>query len=267
MSILTDYQGAFERISFRREDGILEIVLHTDGGSFVFDEKTHHEFGAAFHAVADDPDNRVVILTGYGERFCADFDYASFQAARSIDPERYWIRIRNDGMRMLTAFLDIQVPVISAINGPAVSHSELPLLADVVLAADTAVFQDATHFIAGIPPGDGMHVVWTTLLGLNRGRYFLMTGQKLSAQEALQAGVVGEVLPREELLPRAWAIARQWAAHRPLNLIGTRAILTAAWKRKMADDLQTGLTHEFLADVGRPIHAPATPVIDLLAAR
>jgi enoyl-CoA hydratase/carnithine racemase len=94
-----------------------------------------------------------------------------------------------------------------------------------------------------------------------------MTGQKLSAQEALQAGVVGEVLPREELLPRAWAIARQWAAHRPLNLLGTRAILTAEWKRKMADYLQMGLTHEFLADVSRPMHAPAKPVIDLLAAR
>ncbi len=267
MSALADYQGAFERISFRREDGILEIRLHTDGGSFVFDERTHHDFGAAFHAVAEDPENRVVILTGSGDRFCADFDYASFYAARGIDPERFWIRIRNDGMRMLTAFLDIEVPVISAINGPAVSHSELPLLADVVLAADTAVFQDATHFIAGTPPGDGMHIVWTTLLGLNRGRYFLMTGQTLSAQEALQAGVVGEVLPREALLPRAWAIARQWVAHRPLNLLGTRAILTAEWKRRMTDGLQAGLTHEFLADVSRLTHAPETPVIDLLGAR
>lgn len=256
MWAFADYQGAFERISFRREDGILEIRLHTDGGSFVFDEKTHHDFGAAFQTVGQDPDNCVVILTGSGERFCADFDYASFQAARSADPERYWTRIRNDGMRMLTAFLDIQVPVIAAINGPAVSYSALPLLADIVLAADTAVFQDATHFIAGIPPGDGMHVVWTTLLGLNRGRYFLMTGQKLSAQEALQAGVVGEVLPPEALLPRAWAIARQWAAHRPPSLLGTRAILRAEWKRKLADDLQMGLTHEFLADVSRPVHPP-----------
>jgi enoyl-CoA hydratase/carnithine racemase len=86
MSALTDYQGAFERIGFRREDSILEVRLHTDGGSFVFDEKTHHEFGTAFHAVAHDPDNRVIILTGSGDRFCADFDYASFQAVRSIDP-------------------------------------------------------------------------------------------------------------------------------------------------------------------------------------
>ena len=112
-----------------------------------------------------------------------------------------------------------------------------------------------------------MHIVWTTLLGLNRGRYFLMTGQKLSAQEALQAGVVGEVLPGEALPPRAWAIARQWVAHRSLSLLGTRAIFTAAWKRMMADDLQMGLTHEFLADVSRPMHPPATPAIDLLAAR
>lgn len=267
MSSLSDYEEAFERISFRREDGILEIRLHTNNGSFIFDEQTHNEFGTAFHAVAHDLENRVVILTGTGDRFCADLDYASFYETRRFDPESHWIRIRNDGVRMLAAFLDIGVPVISAINGPAVSHSELPLLADVVLAADTTVFQDATHFIAGLPPGDGMHIVWTTLLGLNRGRYFLMTGQKLSAHDALQAGVVGEVLPRDELLPRAWAIARDWVKHRPLNLIGTRAILTAEWKRKMADYLHSGLTNEFLAAVNLPQVPPATPIVDLLADR
>jgi hypothetical protein len=71
----------------------------------------------------------------------------------------------------------------------------------VVLAAEDTVFQDATHFLNGIPPADGMYTIWTTLLGLNRGRDFLLTGRVLTAQEALEYGAVSEVLPRQDLLP------------------------------------------------------------------
>jgi len=62
-----------------------------------------------------------------------------------------------------------------------------------VLAADTALFQDAPHFMSGIVPGDGAHVVWPHLLGPNRGRYFLITGQELNARTAFEYGVVNEV--------------------------------------------------------------------------
>lgn len=111
-----------------------------------------------------------------------------------------------------------------------------------------------------------MHIVWPTLFGANRGRYFLMTGQKLTAREALSAGVVGEVPALEALLPRAWQIAREWGKMPLLNLLGTRSILTAEWKRKMVDYLHSGLTYEALSALSRPLRAPATPVIDLLAA-
>lgn len=270
MKTFAEYANAFEFIKFRREDGILEMALHTKGGPFAFSEDMHHDFSEVCNAVNRDPENRVVILTGTGDRFCAAFDFASFYKHLAVDAQQTWIRVRRDGTRMLTAFLDIEIPFIAAINGPAVSHSELPLLADVVLCADTTIFQDATHFIAGIPPGDGMHVVWTTLLGLNRGRYFLMTGQKLTAQEALAAGVVGEVLPLKDLNARAWELARQWVKHPLLNLHGTRAILTTEWKRKMTDYLHAGLTYEAMsALMNQPPpmdpSAPMPPIIDLLA--
>ena len=69
-------------------------------------------------------------------------------------------------------------------------------------------FQDAPHFPNGLVPGDGVHIVWPLVLGVNRGRYFLLTGQKLSAREAQTLGVVSEVVPRERLLSRAREIAR-----------------------------------------------------------
>ena len=81
--------------------------------------------------------------------------------------------------------LDIEVPMIAAVNGPARIHAEIPVLCDIVLASEDAVFQDLPHFINGTVARDGVHLVWPLLLGLNRGRYFLLTGQELSAQQAL----------------------------------------------------------------------------------
>jgi len=89
--------------------------------------------------------------------------------------------------------------MISAINDPALRHSELPLLCDIVLAAEEVTFQDSRHFVNGLIPGDGMHIVYPLLMGMNRGRYFLLAGQTLSAKEAQDLGLVNEVLPGSEL--------------------------------------------------------------------
>src|ERR1700752_1174112 len=105
--------------------------------------------------------------------------------------------------------LDIEVPVIAAVNGPALIHAEIAVLSDIVIASDNAEFQDAPHFPNGLVPGDGVHIVWPLVLGVNRGRYFLLTGQKLSAREAQTLGVVSEVVPRERLLNRAREIAEE----------------------------------------------------------
>ena len=107
--------------------------------------------------------------------------------------------------------------MIAAVNGPAIVHAELPVMCDIVLAAEHAIFQDVVHFPNGIVPGDGSMWCGRWWLGINRGRYFLLTGQKLSAQEALNLGVVNEVLPREQLLPRAWELAEQLAKQPPLH--------------------------------------------------
>jgi enoyl-CoA hydratase/carnithine racemase len=248
-----------------REDGVLHVALHTGGGSFAFDETTHHDLGAAFDQIGADPGNRVIILTGTGDRFCADFDYGSFSDAMRPDRDAFWIRLRHDGDRMLRSFADIEVPVIAAINGPVVTHSELPLLADVVLAADATVFRDATHVVAGIPPGDGMQIIWTELIGLNRARYFLMTGQTLTAQEAHRLGVIAEVLAAGRLQQRARELARVWAALPAQTLRGTRAVLNRRWRKLLADDLHSGLTYEALADLSHPESATRGGTVNLLA--
>ncbi len=252
MTVLSDYAGRYRCLLMERDDdGVLIVRLHTEGGPFAFDEPTHHVLGEAFDAICDDPGNQVVVLTGTGDAFCTGADGASFAGARAAGPDALWVRLRRDGDRMLRSFVDIGVPVISVINGPVAAHSELPLLADVVLAADDVSFSDPNHYLGGLPPGDGMHIVWTQLVGLNRARYFLMTGQHIKADEALQLGLVAELLPRPALLPRALEIARTWAALPEWTRRNTRAVLNQPWRKALAAELYSGLTMEAMASLSQ----------------
>ena len=136
--------------------------------------------------------------------------------------------------------------MIAAVNGPATIHAELAVLCDVVLAAEHAVFQDS-HYPRGVVPGDGVHVVWSLVLGPNQGRYFLLTGQELTAQRACELGVVAEVLPQNELLDRAWELARDLASKPTLTRRYSRVALVQPLKRALLNDLEFGLALEGLA--------------------
>jgi enoyl-CoA hydratase/carnithine racemase len=153
----------------------------------------------------------------------------------------------HDGRHLLINHLNIEVPMIAAVNGPALIHAELAVLCDIVLAAEEAEFQDAPHLPNGLVPGDGVHVVWPLVLGPNRGRYFLLTGQKLAAREALELGVVNEVMQREKLLPRAKELAREICKRPMLAQRYARVAMTQVLKQQMLDGLGYGIALESLS--------------------
>jgi enoyl-CoA hydratase/carnithine racemase len=246
MTDLADYQHSFTRARLRREDGILEVRLGAaPGESLVWDEAAHRELPELFGAIGRDRQNRVMILAGSGDDFCVRGDGGGWDVSTPAG----WDKIYWEGKALLRNLLDIEIPVISVVNGPARIHAELAVLGDVVLAAETAVFQDAAHFQGGAVPGDGVHVVWPLLLGPNRGRAFLLTGAEISATEALACGVVAEVLPPDRLLDRAWELARQLAQAPDLTLRYTRVVLTEPLRRALAADLGYGLALEGLAAI------------------
>lgn len=238
--------GTYENIAFTGEDGIVELRIHNDGGPALWAPwgGLHRDLGLAFARLAADPDLRVLILTGTGEDFCAGLDMSIAFPQMSAAT---WDVILREGRALLNNLLAIEAPVIAAVNGAAFVHAELPLLADIVLASDTAVFADKTHCIAGVVPGDGVHVIWPMLLGPNRGRYFLMTGQEIAAQEALALGLVGEVLPADRLMARAWEHARILAARPAIAARYTRIALTRPLRARLAAELDQGLVMEGLA--------------------
>jgi enoyl-CoA hydratase/carnithine racemase len=233
----------------KRHNGILEMVLHTNNGPLEWGYlpgTPGAELAHAFGDVSRDPDNKVVILTGSGNKFSGPEATRSMHSfPRSTAKE--WELIQRTGVRLIMNFLDIEAPVISCINGPAPRHSELPLLADIVLASDDATIQDSGHFINRVTPGDGMGFVMPLLLGMNRARYYLLTGQTLDAPKLQEIGLVNEVMPRERLLPRAHELAERLVQQNSLVLHFTRQLFTQQLKRMAHESLGLGFALEGLA--------------------
>ena len=247
MSRFDSYATKYSSIHMRRENGILEMRFHTNDGPLRWGLIPHGELPDAFADVARDRDNRVVILTGTGDEFSG---VRATPGAGSINPgitSNEFDRVHWEGRALLMNLLSIEVPVISAINGPAWRHGEIPLLSDIVLASDTTQFQDSAHFPNGLVPGDGMHIVMPMLLGMNRGRYFLLTGQTISAQEAKELGLVAEVLPQDKVLARAWEHAEILTKRPTLLLRYTRLMFAEYIRKRLQDLLGYGLAMEGLA--------------------
>lgn len=246
---LEDYRDRYATIKFSRSDaGVLTLTLHTRGGEALWGTSTrslHCELGKAFADIARDDANKVVILTGTGPTFIAASDPEERYPESTL--AAMWPRIYREGIDLLENLLRIPVPVIAAVNGPALIHAEIAVLSDIVLASDTAEFADLAHIPGGATPGDGVHTVWPMLLGPNRGRYFLLTGERIDAEEARRLGVVAEVLAPDALLPRAQKLAANLARLTLPTLRHTRAVLTKYLRKRMSDELAYGLGAEAVA--------------------
>lgn len=254
MADFESYKDRYSVIRMERDaDGILLLTLHTEGEALQWGLTAHRELPLAFADISDDHDTRVVVLTGSGEEFTGPRVIPGKHPLFPSRPPMELIdRLVWEGRQGLLNFLNIDVPVISAINGPAWRHSELPLLADIVLASDTVQFQDSAHFPGGLVPGDGMHIVYPFLMGINRARYFLLTGEVIDARRALDLGLVNEVLPPEKLRDRALELARQLSG-RPKSLLRlSKSVITEHLKRHMQEYITFGLYAEMIDLLSRP---------------
>jgi enoyl-CoA hydratase/carnithine racemase len=250
MSHFDAYRDSFPNARLTRsKTGVLEVVLHTNDGTLAFNGYTHEQFVDLFHAIGSDRDNRVVILTGSGNAFMETISPEGFD----FFTPRGYDKIYREGRKVLMNILDIEAPLIAAVNGPMRLHTEYILLADIVLATPSTVFQDKPHFELGVASGDGVHLLWQEAIGTIRGRYFILTRQELDAQTAKEWGAVNEIVPADKLLPRAREIAEGLAKLPSLTTKYTRIAMTQKLRRIIDEGVTLGLALEGIsaADVAR----------------
>ena len=244
------YFDDFPHFAFdRTENGVLTVRLHDDGGPAVLGERIHRDFPAVLRAVAEDRANKVLVLTGTGDRFMTEM---RMTGDRNATRPLAWDEIFWEGRKGLQALADLPMPIVAAINGPATIHSEWVLLGDITIASETAYFQDVSHLAGDVVPGDGVHVVWEELLGLNRARYAALTRQVIHADEALRLGMVNEVLQQAAVLPRARELAGTLAAKPSLLLRLTPLVLRRRVARRLEDESTLGLALEGLTMADKP---------------
>src|SRR3981189_1115107 len=132
MRLQTDYLAAYRSLKLTRDaSGVLVVEFHSEGGPFTFTAQDHTEFVDAFYRIAQDRENKIVILTGAGGEFIPELEFSSF--GNVADPG-VWSQVHDEGVQILENMANIRVPVIAAIEGRAHVHSEYALLANVIVA-------------------------------------------------------------------------------------------------------------------------------------
>src|ERR1700757_1242168 len=254
-----DYLTAYRSLKLTRDaKGVLVVEFHSNGGPCTFSALHHTEVVDAFHRIAQDRANKIVILTGAGGDFIIGVDWASF--GNVADPG-VWSQIHDEGTQVLENIANIRVPVIAAIEGRAYIHSDYALLANVIVAAEGATFHDVGRFAEGVTPGDGIFTTWSYRAGPGRAEAFLLNPQPLPAAIAREWGVVAEVVPDGKALSRARELAELYLKAPEVTRRNTRIHFIQPLKERIVREVGYGLSVEgaSAADLVKSMQAKSEP--------
>jgi enoyl-CoA hydratase/carnithine racemase len=255
-----DYFAAYRSLKLTRDaNGVLVVEFHSNGGPLTFTAQAHTEVVDAFYRISQDRANKIVILTGAGGEFITGVDWPSF--GNVADPD-VWSQVHDEGVQVLENIANVRVPVIAAIEGRAHVHSEYALLANVIVAAEGATFQDVAHFAAGVVPGDGIFTAWSYRAGAGRAEAFLLNPQPLAARTAYEWGVVAEVVPNGKALGRARELAALYLKAPEVTRRDTRVHFIRPLKERIVREVGYGLSLEgaSAADLVKSMQAKSEPL-------
>jgi len=243
-----DY-SQYQDLTIRRlEPGIIEIVMGEEGAKLsTATARMHAEMARIWLDVDRDPETRVAILRGAGKGFSAGGDLGMVEeitrdfAARA----RVWREARD----LVYNIINCSKLVVSAMHGPAVGAGLVAgLLADVSIAAKNARIIDG-HTRLGVAAGDHAAIVWPLLCGMAKAKYYLLTCEQVSGEEAERIGLVSLCCEEAELQAKALEVARKLAAGAQTALRWTKYSLNN-WLRMAGPNFDTSLALEFLGFSG-----------------
>jgi len=257
--------------------GIARVVLSRADKRNAQGTRMTYELDAAFRHACDDDAIRVILLAADGDHFSAGHDLSMTEGPAGAPEERVtlwgeyaapgwegmYTREREVYLEMTERWRNAPKPVIAAVQGSVISGGLMLMwIADIIVAAEDARFRDNTGSDLGVP---GVEFFAHPLeMGVRRAKQFLFTGGWLSAQGALAAGMVNEVVPRTELDARALALAEEVARTDRFTLklikasinaaqdaMGRREAMQAAFANHQIGHLQNMLFHGFPIDITR----------------
>ncbi|MFC1896099.1 enoyl-CoA hydratase-related protein [Thermodesulfobacteriota bacterium] len=254
---MTDY-SRYECIQVEEEDTVLTVTLNRPESLNAFSSDLHREMEDLWADVALDLDVNAVILTGAGKAFSAGGDVKDMARRAGTDEGRQRALTTSAGARRLIQnMLEVNQPIIGAINGDAVGlGATVALFCDVVVAAENARIGDP-HVKVGVVAGDGGAVIWPLLIGVARAKEYLMTGRLIKAVDAERIGLVNYAVPKEEVFPRAKELAQELAEGPPWAIRWTKLSVNKWLKEQVNLILDASLAFEMLT-FGTADHKEAT---------
>jgi enoyl-CoA hydratase len=243
-----DY-STYRDLKIRRlEPGILEIVMGEEGGKLsTATARLHAELAQIWLDVDRDPETRVAILRGAGKGFSAGGDLAMVEQITTDFAAR--ARVWREARDLVYNVINCSKMVVSAMHGPAVGAGLVAgLLADVSIAARNARIIDG-HTRLGVAAGDHAAIVWPLLCGMAKAKYYLLTCEQVSGEEAERIGLVSLCCDEAELQAKALEVARKLASGAQTALRWTKYSLNN-WLRLAGPSFDASLALEFLGFSG-----------------
>jgi enoyl-CoA hydratase len=199
------------------------LTLNRPASRNALDGPLHAAMLSAVRTVADEPEVRALVVTGAGDAFSAGGDFGLIEQMQT-NPELRKATL-NKSRALFWSLVSLEIPVIAAVNGPAVgAGATLALLSDVVLMAEQAYLAEPRVSI-GLVPGDGAAILWPLLVGVPAARAYLLTGDRMPAAEAHRLGLVHRVVEPDALLDEAMALADRLAGLSPHAVAATKRAL------------------------------------------
>ncbi len=231
----------YQALRIERSDSILIVTIdHPSSALNAVDDLLHRELTRLFADLKRENEARAVLLTGSGRAFSAGGDFAWFPTLSDLERLEH---LRRDAKQMIWDLLDVPIPLVAAINGPAVGlGASIALLCDTIFIAESAHVADP-HVLVGIVAGDGGAAIWPLAVGPARAKQYLMTGDPVPAIEAERIGLVNRVVPDATLMEEATAFAQRLAAGAPLAVQYTKQAVNKQLKAALnvAFDTSTAL--------------------------
>src|ERR1700722_2809110 len=245
-----DYASYQNLLFERRPDGVLLITMNRPEVYNAADEVMHAQLAKLWTDVARDDETRVAVITGAGKAFSAGGDLAMVQRmAGNYERTAHMLSEMSD---LVYNLVNCEKRIISAINGVAVGAGlVVALLADISICAADAKLGDG-HVKLGVAAGDHAAIIWPLLCGLAKAKYYLLTGEMVTGEEAERIGLVSKVLPRDEVLPEALNIASRLATGPQLAVRLSKRALNG-WLRTAGPIFDQSAAYEMLTFMGDDI--------------